>query len=429
MSLTTKLWNTLLFGCAALALGAAACGESTSGEGSAKGDEEAPLVVGDDSKLDSFRKPTEHGELFVGDMASAVVKDGQVYHAWTFNLTASADIVLDTQVSKNLDTVMYLYYREDSGSSWGKYIAKNDDYNEEIRSRIERKEAAAGEYRVIVKPYKTALRGDFSIGYECSGAGCKARFEGMTCSTQEVLSSRYDVISQGCLNTFEGILSAPIQPSAVAPDCVQQRVLDAYVAYWGDLGIWEELADGQSPEEVVSIGIAVHGSQGYVATASAGGDEDTLYYVLNANGEIVMFVHSEQSPVQSWSCAAAADKELDAAAQPSEDCTLSILNAMEFTAADLTESKRTTGDDDALSDLVKAAVDYAEASYGIDPANTQISYEIYDTYQNKAFTARTVIGDPMEPQRITIYTAKSSSPSVEVVYSVTGDGDMDKICN
>jgi hypothetical protein len=70
-----------------------------------KGGEENPLV---DGKADSFYSPTPHGQLAFGAPNKATITAAEKFHAWTFTLRGDAKLSIKTEVSTNLDTVMYL---------------------------------------------------------------------------------------------------------------------------------------------------------------------------------------------------------------------------------------------------------------------------------------------------------------------------------
>lgn len=128
-----------------------------------------------DGKLDSQRKPTDHGAINSGNTVQDALVSGARYHAWEFDLTGPADISLDTSKAPNgpeVDTVMYLYKQQANGN-WGSYVARNDDAGSSVFSSLDRN-AGAGHYRVLVKGYKTTTYGAFQLTYSCSGAGCVA---------------------------------------------------------------------------------------------------------------------------------------------------------------------------------------------------------------------------------------------------------------
>ena len=76
----------------ALSVGAVACaGQDEVGSGSS-------------DVTDSFRNPTDHGELQFGVPNDAEFTDEDRYHAWRFTLSAEAEIDLTTQlIAHNLD--------------------------------------------------------------------------------------------------------------------------------------------------------------------------------------------------------------------------------------------------------------------------------------------------------------------------------------
>ena len=129
------------------------------GDAGPKGDEEDPLGEAElDDKADSLRSPTNHGEIPFGDEQSASISGSKGFHAWTFTLHGDADVQLFTSSagSGNVDTVLYLYKKK-SATSWGSYIARNDDDGASVFSMLD-KHLTAGEYRAIVKGHSAATR-------------------------------------------------------------------------------------------------------------------------------------------------------------------------------------------------------------------------------------------------------------------------------
>lgn len=127
-----------------------------------------------DGKLDSLRKPTDHGVLRFDEPLSTALDASTGFHAWTFSLNARADVEVSTARSvgeeDDVDTVLYLYERTPAGT-WGRALAKNDDHASTPFSRIART-LEPGEYRVVVKGYSRQTRGWFSITVRCAGDGC-----------------------------------------------------------------------------------------------------------------------------------------------------------------------------------------------------------------------------------------------------------------
>ncbi len=153
---------------AALATVGAGCFE----EAVDKGAEDA---VPADGKLDSFQGPTDHGALALGATADGFLTAEAKYHTWTFALTGNASVHAYTHpqltARSMTDTVLYLYKRGPSG--WGSYIARNDDDGGNVFSSV-LKDLGAGDYRLLVKGYAAATRGQFALTVDCEGAGCSA---------------------------------------------------------------------------------------------------------------------------------------------------------------------------------------------------------------------------------------------------------------
>jgi hypothetical protein len=138
-----------------------------------KGDEdEAPSV---DGKDDSFAKPIDHGAIAFDTAAESALAATAKFHAWDFTLSGDAKIVMTTGKpaagGKMIDTVLYLY--KEGATSWGPYIARNDDVGESLWSKIT-KNLGAGHYRVLVKGYAATTTGKFGVKVACTGAGCAA---------------------------------------------------------------------------------------------------------------------------------------------------------------------------------------------------------------------------------------------------------------
>jgi hypothetical protein len=147
-----------------------ACADDTARD---KGDE-SPLPS-DADKADTQRKPTDLGAITSGKAVGAALSPTSRYLAWEFDVSAAADVSLDTSkapAGASVDTVLYLY-KQTAAGTWGSYIARNDDAAGSDFSSID-KHVTAGRYRVLVKGYSTTTYGGFLLSYACSGAGCAA---------------------------------------------------------------------------------------------------------------------------------------------------------------------------------------------------------------------------------------------------------------
>jgi hypothetical protein len=141
---------------------------------SQKGAETDALVSLDDGKSDSLQAPTEHGELTFGTSDGSTLATSARFHSWTFTLSGPAQLHLATlraAHSATVDTVLYLYKR--GPSSWGSYVARNDDASAAtVLSAIDKK-LEVGTYRVVVKGYGASDLGKFLVVANCSGIGCQ----------------------------------------------------------------------------------------------------------------------------------------------------------------------------------------------------------------------------------------------------------------
>ena len=137
-----------------------------------------PTAAGKD---DSQRRPTDHGTLEFGAAQIETISTEAGFHAWQFELTGDAQIDAWTTYAalgqRRVDTVMYLYQQRPGvngePSTWGPYLARNDNDGSRTYSRIKRT-LGAGRYRLLVKGYAATTRGRFAIELGCSGNGCVA---------------------------------------------------------------------------------------------------------------------------------------------------------------------------------------------------------------------------------------------------------------
>ena len=135
--------------------------------------EEEDLDGLDDSKADSHRRPTNHGDILFGIPEHSVLTETERFHAWTFSLSGDARVDMTTSYSllgqRRTDTVLYLYKEGPTG--WGAYIARNDDYGSTTYSQLVRT-LGAGHYRVLVKGHLATTLGKFKVTVGCEGDGC-----------------------------------------------------------------------------------------------------------------------------------------------------------------------------------------------------------------------------------------------------------------
>jgi hypothetical protein len=136
-------------------------------------DKGAEEEIPEEGKDDSFYRPTDHGPIAWDVPGFAELTAEQHHHTWTFELSGDAEVDLTTSYAllgqRRVDTVLYLYRW--NGTSWGPYIARNDDYGNTIYSQLV-KQLGAGKYRALVKGYLATTKGKFKLTAGCDGPGC-----------------------------------------------------------------------------------------------------------------------------------------------------------------------------------------------------------------------------------------------------------------
>jgi len=381
------------------------------GPGAKGAEDNIPL----DGKLDSFASPTDHGALTFGSPHAALIESGARYHSWTFALSDDAQVDLSTSLSSsnpNLDTVMYLYRRDAGTSSWGAYVYKNDDSGGQITSRL-KKSLAAGEYRVLVKAFKTSMAGSFAVTGSCEGAGCPSV---ATCEENPTLASATDY-APACAAAMRNVLTAPVTSTqshwvTAADKCTVGPIAALAVDYYR-----QYMSDFDSVEDDTEFNVQVirHGDSGQVVEVDMGGDEDLLAFVFNENDELVMYYHSEQSPTATWFCGGNAP----AADEPSLDCVSHALWTLPHRASDASEKSGTSALSSLSSELPayaqKALDDYVAQTSAASGASIDFALsEWKDTYTTGA--ALTLGGS-----RTISYDLHASSYETQLVFRTEGD--------
>jgi hypothetical protein len=295
-----------------------------------KGGEDDPLV---DGKADSFFKPTDHGTLTFGIRSRAEITEDERFHAWTFELDGPATFSIQSEIIGNLDTVMYLYRRDlGSAGSFGPFIDKNDDHDGNLFSRIEH-EGDAGEYRIIVKGFKSAHRGPFAVFGECTGEGCP---KAPACDADEIpaLPESPDLTpacASGLIATLSGA-SGSAGSSAVAEDEVCELAapakagVDLLRGYWQDVVGWEAFKDGAEIELEIEVSARGPGTEVTVDTDVF--DEDAITALFDEAGKPALLFQHNQSPDSIAFC----DRPGTIAA-PDVSCVEDMLRAFTHTAA------------------------------------------------------------------------------------------------
>ncbi len=357
-----------------------ACGEDAAEAGKGGEDNGLEQTLEELGKADSFFRPTEHGELMFDAANEGSLTENAQFHAWSFALTEEAEFTLRTDVSANLDTVMYLYYREDDSQRWGRYIKKNDDHQKNIWSQISQT-GKKGEYRVIVKGFKSALRGSFSVAGECSGAGCPEVGGIVTndkCDPSDFASWPESQPAM-CAGSIHQIFTTPLTAVGSGGARVTERcdldvginvAVELYVAYWEDFyGSFEEFTGEEDGE--VYVNTQQFGSKGYMVSVDIGADEDTVHFLFDGESNLLMYFHDEQSPTLELFCDDSNANNID------EDCAARALYDLPHRIESEKSNSGETSKDSAANDLhvnVAPAVALFLEETGVDEGAT-ITFE------------------------------------------------------
>jgi len=295
-----------------------------------KGDEDD---IPTDGKEDSFVHPSDHGTLAFGIANKASFTDSEGFHMWTFELTGNAKVDLGTELdTQNLDTVMYLYKRTSSTSSWGAAIARNDDANDHTAASQLVKSLGKGQYRVLVKAYKRIQRGDFSVTGACTGSGCPA--PGATCGPAVALPVDTDyggscgaklgaIYEYGSVDATQSI-TVTTDDRCTAP-ALQRLAVDYYKAYWDDIDPDEFASDTELEVETQVLG-GTGTNGGTLVSVTDGGDESSITFVFDHDDKLVALYQSNQSPDVHFYCRESTAAKIDL---PNvEDCVGALVNEL-----------------------------------------------------------------------------------------------------
>ena len=296
--------------------------------------------------------------------------DEERFHAWTFELTGDADVTIEAKLAtQNLDSVMYLYKKNDEGS-WGGNIAKNDDADGlGLGSRIT-ETLGAGEYQIKIKAAKALMTGFFSVGGTCAGEGCPAVDD--FCGPEDPAMPNVTGYSKSCAEKMHKILTTPVGHSA--PQCLatnlEERSVDYYKDYWDYVYSYEEMADGHEPY----VDVTHHTGAGTVVSVGLGGDEDSMDYVYDVEGNLVFYYQHNQSPDWGWICEGTVDDNVD----PGDECATEVAGSSDYRIEDTSEGdgESNVGDADSLNPHVAAAVKEFAAENGLS-TDASVSFEFF----------------------------------------------------
>ena len=329
----------------------------------AKGEEEAPFddELEEAMKADSFRLPTEHGELTFGVGSQVSFEEGALFHAWTFSLSDDASVALATELrTPNLDTVLYLYRRDAGTERWGRYLARNDDANPStVASRIER-ELRAGEYRMIVKGFKTTLRGDLAVNGTCDGAGCPGVAGDCSVDAIGALPSSSvgmcGLVSDALAGTVasSGRTNITLEERCALPEAARTGV-DHYYAYWNDIAGWDDAFPSYDGEPVtVEVEWRMLDNGAAFVGVDGGGDEAAMDFLYGPDGALLYYYQHNQSPDFAFLC--------DGGDAVDEECGRLMVDALLHDASGEREGSVTVTGADA-GDRLERAVFLAYEEY------------------------------------------------------------------
>lgn len=382
-----------------------------------KGAEETPLEDYEAAaKADSWRAPTEHGTLAPGLTSNASFDDDALFHSWAFALTGDAKVSLKIDGSdKNLDTVMYLYSRQAGEARWGRYIGKNDDANGGVFSQID-KAVGEGEFRIMVKGFKRALRGHFTLTFSCDGAGCPAGDDGGV-----DLPSAGDYTKE-CAGRLTKVLDSQMMGGdawSVKLDDVGRLPKNAQIA----VGLYETSGaiEWYGEDELAELELDVElrsTEDGQLIDVTDGGDESNVTYVFGGEGELVMSYFHNQSPWVDWYCAREGEAPAPNA-EPSEWCASAMISSIPHDQDEDGDSGGVVPSDEATPFANHAAAVYRKA--------LELDDDVQVVYDGRAWTDGWVEGAELtvkaEGHEAATYLLGGDS-EVWALFERTADGDV-----
>ncbi len=259
-------------------------------------------------KADSFRHPSEHGDLLFGVPQSATFSDAAGFHSWDFELSGAAQVSLATLIPQNLDTVMYLYKWDPVELKYGSYKFKNDDASPDTVASALIKNLDAGQYRVLVKGFKRSLRGTFEVSANCEGAGCASStcdlstFDGLVSSNADSCGELFSAAlntelsgSSSTVITLEERCSLPTQVAAA---------VESYVDYVGGVAAFNDAFNYGSPGDPVDVDVSwnLHTNGTLYVGVDGGGDENAMDYLVSGDGQVIAHFQHNQSPDHTLYC-------------------------------------------------------------------------------------------------------------------------------
>jgi len=242
-----------------------------------------------DGKDDSQRRPTDHGDLEFATPAIETLSDTAMFHAWQFELSGDAEIDASTTYAvlgqRRVDTVLYLYKEGPTG--WGPYIARNDDDGSRVYSRVKR-ELGAGRYRVLVKGFKSTIRGRFAVEVDCEGAGCAPVAAG-GCLFGDSYRSAFET---GALTPQDTQVLSLAHPERISPFDHDRIVRAVQQSSHSDVTTWQEALGRVDGGEINrTFFIESGGRRTFVAYEYGAGDNSYGAFFDHHSNALVASIH------------------------------------------------------------------------------------------------------------------------------------------
>lgn len=270
-----------------------------------KGAEDDEFGVYED-KSDSFRNPTEHGSLIFDTPQAARLSSEEKFHSWDFELSDDAQVVLETAlVTANLDTVMYLYKKNPDTGNFGRFKFKNDDASDGTVASALSKNLNKGQYRILVKGFKSSLRGRFDVVASCEGAGCKTS----SCDIETFIGLQ-SFSNNSCGELFSTALNTEAVSRSNATVSLAQRcglpdfastAVEYYVDYFGGEDSFNDSFDFGGDVEV-EVDWEVYKNGTTYVSVDGGGDEAALDFLVDGSGQVIAHYQHNQSPDHTLYC-------------------------------------------------------------------------------------------------------------------------------
>ena len=342
-----------------------------------KGPESEMPVAG---SADSWRNPTNHGELLFGVPSDAEFADDALYHAWDFSLTGPARAQLRViPIADNMDTVMYLYRRDAGETNWGHYQERNDDFEGNMWSGLD-VDLQQGEYRIMVKGYKQSLRGRFRVQVDCSGDGC-GDLTG-DCSEEIDGGPAATDFGKSCVADILDTHSVPVTTASFyvlqSERCEQPHVVrlawDYYHTYWDSMVGWDSIVYDAEDEMSFEIDFIAFTGGGTQVDVDYGGDEMAMTYLFGKDQTLVAEYQHNQSPTFDFYCGDEGEPTFE---WPNEDCFHRFLTCYPTAAPDA----EVTGEAGFAEGVEPPALQAAFNLYAADLGHTVVPDQELVTYK------------------------------------------------